>query len=203
MITHLELSWFLCDFVVGGYSVNVVIYLVHWYWLCDLWSDSEHSPETLWCGWKPKDSLHTPSSGVRSLPAGLQIQGELLTGVQAFLFTTFQMLYFCFCLSYFNIHTKSVFHQDDKWEKKCQKIFSFAHQTISALIKAELAELPLRLFLQGALAAGEIGFENHETVAYEFMSQVGCLIKLSVFWIPYKQLYLQRPYSERSTFLVK
>lgn len=62
--------------------------------------------------------------------------------------------------------------QDDKWEKKCQKIFSFAHQTISALIKAELSELPLRLFLQGALAAGEIGFENHETVAYEFMSQV-------------------------------
>lgn len=64
------------------------------------------------------------------------------------------------------------FPQDDKWEKKCQKIFTFAHQTISALIKAELAELPLRLFLQGALAAGEIGFENHETVAYEFMSQV-------------------------------
>lgn len=63
--------------------------------------------------------------------------------------------------------------QDDKWEKKCQKIFSFAHHTISALIKAELAELPLRLFLQGALAAGEVGFENHETVAYEFMSQVG------------------------------
>lgn len=69
-------------------------------------------------------------------------------------------------------------HQDDKWEKKCQKIFSFAHQTISALIKAELAELPLRLFLQGALAAGEIGFENHETVAYEFMSQVGTDITL-------------------------
>lgn len=67
----------------------------------------------------------------------------------------------------------SVSRQDDKWEKKCQKIFSFAHQTISALIKAELAELPLRLFLQGALAAGEIGFENHEAVAYEFMSQVG------------------------------
>ena len=62
--------------------------------------------------------------------------------------------------------------QDDKWEKKCQKIFQFCHQTLGALIKAEMAELPLRLFLQGALAAGEIGFENHETVAYEFMSQV-------------------------------
>lgn len=77
-----------------------------------------------------------------------------------------------FCLTVVNLlHLNR--QQDDKWEKKCQKIFSFAHQTISALIKAELAELPLRLFLQGALAAGEIGFENHETVAYEFMSQVG------------------------------
>lgn len=82
-------------------------------------------------------------------------------------------------------HPKFVFHQDDKWEKKCQKIFSFAHQTISALIKAELAELPLRLFLQGALAAGEIGFENHETVAYEFMSQVGYLINCCVLHLVY------------------
>ena len=65
------------------------------------------------------------------------------------------------------------FFQDDKWEKKCQKIFQFCHQTISALIKAEMAELPLRLFLQGAMTAGDITFENHETVAYEFMSQVG------------------------------
>jgi len=58
------------------------------------------------------------------------------------------------------------------WEKKCQKIFQFCHQTITALIKAELAELPLRLFLQGAIAVGLMEFENHETVAYEFMSQV-------------------------------
>jgi len=62
--------------------------------------------------------------------------------------------------------------QDTKWDKKCQKIFQFCHQTIAALTKAELAELPLRLFLQGAIAAGSIEFENHETVAYEFMSQV-------------------------------
>ena len=62
--------------------------------------------------------------------------------------------------------------QDEKWEKKCQQIFRFCHQTISALIKAQYSELPLRLFLQGALAASEIGFENHETIAYEFMSQV-------------------------------
>ncbi|CAH1280721.1 unnamed protein product [Diabrotica balteata] len=60
---------------------------------------------------------------------------------------------------------------DDKWDKKCTKIFQFCHQTITALVKAELAELPLRLFLQGALAIDQIGFENHETVAYEFMSQ--------------------------------
>ncbi|XP_065347239.1 vacuolar protein sorting-associated protein 35 isoform X1 [Cloeon dipterum] len=61
--------------------------------------------------------------------------------------------------------------EDPKWDKKCQKIFQFCHQTINALTKAELAELPLRLFLQGAVAAGCIEFENHETVAYEFMSQ--------------------------------
>lgn len=66
---------------------------------------------------------------------------------------------------------KEISEEDEKWEKKCQKIFQFCHQTISALIKAEMAELPLRLFLQGALAAGQIGFENHETIAYEFVSQ--------------------------------
>nr|CAD7452088.1 unnamed protein product [Timema tahoe] len=66
---------------------------------------------------------------------------------------------------------KALKDQDDKWEKKCQMIFHFCHQTITALIKAELAELPLRLFLQGALAVGQIEFDNHETVAYEFMSQ--------------------------------
>jgi vacuolar protein sorting-associated protein 35 len=58
------------------------------------------------------------------------------------------------------------------WEKKCQKIFQFCHQTITALIKAELAELPLRLFLQGAISVGLMEFENYETVASEFMSQV-------------------------------
>lgn len=61
--------------------------------------------------------------------------------------------------------------KDENWEKKCQKIFQFCHQTITALVKAELAELPLRLFLQGALAIDQIGFDNHEPVAYEFMSQ--------------------------------
>ncbi|XP_059480904.1 vacuolar protein sorting-associated protein 35 isoform X2 [Neocloeon triangulifer] len=65
----------------------------------------------------------------------------------------------------------SLKEEDAKWDKKCQKIFQFCHQTINALTKAELAELPLRLFLQGAIAAGSIEFENHETVAYEFMSQ--------------------------------
>ena len=57
------------------------------------------------------------------------------------------------------------------WEKKCHKIFQFCHSTITTLVKAEFAELPLRLFLQGALAIDQISFENHETVAYEFLSQ--------------------------------
>ncbi|KAF6041131.1 VPS35 [Bugula neritina] len=53
------------------------------------------------------------------------------------------------------------------------KIFQFCHQTIGALIKAEQNEMSLRLFLQGAVAAGEIEFENAESVAYEFISQSG------------------------------
>lgn len=60
---------------------------------------------------------------------------------------------------------------DDKWDPKVEKIFKFCHSTISALVKAEMAELPLKLFLQGALACGAVPFANHETVAYEFMSQ--------------------------------
>ncbi|KDR18449.1 vacuolar protein sorting-associated protein 35 [Zootermopsis nevadensis] len=66
---------------------------------------------------------------------------------------------------------RTLSNEDEVWEKKCQKIFQFCHQTITALIKAELAELPLRLFLQGAIAVARMEFENHETVAYEFMSQ--------------------------------
>ncbi|GBP67423.1 Vacuolar protein sorting-associated protein 35 [Eumeta japonica] len=66
---------------------------------------------------------------------------------------------------------KDLKDQDEMWEKKCQKIFQFCHQTISMLVKAELAELPLRLYIQGALAIGEVQFANYETIAYEFLSQ--------------------------------
>merc|ERR1712223_1098020 len=61
--------------------------------------------------------------------------------------------------------------KDDKWEKKVAKIFQFCHTTLMALVKAEMSELPLRLFLQGALVLATIDFEDQETVAYEYMSQ--------------------------------
>lgn len=57
------------------------------------------------------------------------------------------------------------------WDKKCQKIFQFCHLTIVALVKADLAELSLRLFLQGALAIDQIAFEYYEIIAYEYLSQ--------------------------------
>lgn len=66
---------------------------------------------------------------------------------------------------------KDMKEQDENWDKKCNKIFQFCRSTINALSKADLAELPLRLFLQGALTVSEIGFTNQELVAYEFMSQ--------------------------------
>uniref|UniRef100_A0A2P2HXC5 Vacuolar protein sorting-associated protein 35 n=1 Tax=Hirondellea gigas TaxID=1518452 RepID=A0A2P2HXC5_9CRUS len=61
--------------------------------------------------------------------------------------------------------------QDEKWGKKVHKIFQFCHTTIASLVKAEYSELPLRLYLQGALTADVITFQGHDTVAYEFMSQ--------------------------------
>ncbi|KAI1286921.1 Vacuolar protein sorting-associated protein 35 [Halotydeus destructor] len=61
---------------------------------------------------------------------------------------------------------------DSKWEKKCQKIFQFVHQTITAIMKdSNCPELCLRLFLQAALNAGKTNVENKETIAYEFVSQ--------------------------------
>ena len=63
------------------------------------------------------------------------------------------------------------------------KLFQFCHTTISALVKAEMSELPLRLFLQGALVLDTIPFENQETVAYEYMSQVNIIFKKFFYMI--------------------
>ena len=68
---------------------------------------------------------------------------------------------------------KEAASQDDKWDKKCDKIFKFCFQTINVLIKAELpAELSFRLFLQGSIALCDIAYENCENITYEFISQV-------------------------------
>jgi vacuolar protein sorting-associated protein 35 len=66
---------------------------------------------------------------------------------------------------------KDIREQDEKWEKKCQKLFQLCNQLINTLTKLETNDLPLRLYLQGALAASEIGSENAETIAYEFFSK--------------------------------
>lgn len=67
---------------------------------------------------------------------------------------------------------KDASEKDEKWEKKCDKIFKFCFQTINALIKAELpAELPFRLFLQGSIALCDINYDNCENITYEFISQ--------------------------------
>lgn len=57
---------------------------------------------------------------------------------------------------------------DENWDKKCSKVFQFALQTTSALVRNAFYELSLRLFLQCALAADACGIE---TIAYEFLTQ--------------------------------
>ena len=61
--------------------------------------------------------------------------------------------------------------EDPVWEKKLKKIFTFCHQIISGLAKAEFHDLALRLFLQAALTAHTVEFESTESIAYEFWTQ--------------------------------
>lgn len=67
---------------------------------------------------------------------------------------------------------KSIANEDELWDKKCQKILQYCHSTIAVLSRADLPELALRLYLQGALVIGKIAYTNHESVAYDFMTQV-------------------------------
>jgi vacuolar protein sorting-associated protein 35 len=68
---------------------------------------------------------------------------------------------------------KNVSSFDDKWEKKCDKIFKFCFQIINALIKADVQpEVSFKLFLQGAQTLCEVNYENSENITYEFISQV-------------------------------
>lgn len=71
---------------------------------------------------------------------------------------------------------KSVKDEDERWVKKCERIFQFALQTITALTKIS-PEVSLRLFLQGALTADQI---SSETITYEFVSQAFSLYEEEV-----------------------
>jgi len=66
--------------------------------------------------------------------------------------------------------------EDEAWEKKCSKVFSFARQTILKVAEAEFHALALKLFLQAALAINQTRFEKTEALAYEFCSQVRRLV---------------------------
>jgi len=61
-------------------------------------------------------------------------------------------------------------HQDEEWGTKARKVFKFAHETVTALMKINLPEMSLRLFLQCAQSAGKCG-TAFETIAYEFVTQ--------------------------------
>lgn len=61
---------------------------------------------------------------------------------------------------------------DAKWEEKCTRIFKFVHQTIKTLMEeSSCAYLCLKLFLQAALNASKTKIKDHETFAYNFISQ--------------------------------
>ena len=62
--------------------------------------------------------------------------------------------------------------EKENWQKKCKKLFETCRSIINSLCQhLDQADLPFRLFLQGALTVSHLGFNNHEAIAYEFMSQ--------------------------------
>ena len=68
---------------------------------------------------------------------------------------------------------KDVSEIDEKWDKKCDKIFRMCLQIIDVLIKEEIrAEITFKLFLEGSIALAEIGYGNSENITYEFLTQV-------------------------------
>jgi len=70
------------------------------------------------------------------------------------------------CRTYYDIR-----EEDEKWEKKVCKILQYINSLLAVLVKAELWDLSLRLFLQAALACDLMGIQTAETIAYEFVSQ--------------------------------
>ncbi|CAG9802427.1 unnamed protein product [Chironomus riparius] len=69
---------------------------------------------------------------------------------------------------------------DENWNEKCQKVIAFCSLTIELIARAELPELALRLYLQAAMVAGEIGFSNYEAVAYDFMTKAFLIYEESI-----------------------
>lgn len=87
---------------------------------------------------------------------------------------------------------------DEMWEKKMQKIYTFCHQTITALSKAEFSDLALKLFLQAALTADYTTFDKSESIAYEFMSQV-CAVHRTVSSLHLGEDFAKSTHSTRIT----
>ncbi|CAJ0920055.1 unnamed protein product, partial [Mesorhabditis belari] len=61
---------------------------------------------------------------------------------------------------------------DENWDMKVRKMFVCAMGTIGALITTgEMTQLPLNLYLEGAIVANRIKFSENAMVVYEFISK--------------------------------
>ncbi|KAK5977187.1 Vacuolar protein sorting-associated protein 35 [Trichostrongylus colubriformis] len=61
---------------------------------------------------------------------------------------------------------------EENWEAKMRKMFMCAMGTIGALITtAEMSDLPLKLYLEGAMVADKVPLPDSSPVVYEFISK--------------------------------
>ncbi|KAK6038020.1 hypothetical protein COOONC_24475, partial [Cooperia oncophora] len=72
---------------------------------------------------------------------------------------------------------------EENWEAKMRKMFMCAMGTIGALITtAEMSDLPLKLYLEGAMVADKVPLPDASSVVYEFISKERVEIQaMSVF----------------------
>ncbi|UXI19240.1 transferase CAF17 [Sarcoptes scabiei] len=71
-----------------------------------------------------------------------------------------------------SIRYKEIAEIDEKWAKKCKKIYQFVNQLIVTLLQdGNCPELCLRLFLEAALNAARSEVSGYDSISYDFISQ--------------------------------
>lgn len=92
----------------------------------------------------------------------------------------------------------------EQFETRVVKVFNFALNTISAIrLQAEMPELALRLYLQGALVSDRVAFEKSASFTYECISKVSAGLISSIACVHDDQIGDKRRLRPQTSFQKK